>query len=186
MLTVIQTQPQPCVSLQQIKAHLRLDHTEDDDYLMHLIKVATTWVEDLIDSPLLNTTFVWQTTVPNSHSIGLSGVQSCRAVVVLPKQNIVELKRVVIIDSLGQKRQVNYKVQEEGGQMLVHLETLHKCFEIEFVAGYGERPEGVPSNLLQTVINHVACHYECRTGIDRDNYLSLLQMVHPYRRVGLS
>ncbi|AIK96415.1 head-tail connector protein [Candidatus Odyssella acanthamoebae] len=186
MLTVIQTQAQPCVSLQQIKAHLRLDHAEDDDYLIHLIKVATTWVEDLIDSPLLNTTFLWQTLVSESHPVGLSDVQRCRATVVLPKQNIVELKHVAIIDSLGQKRQVNYMVQEEAGRMIVHTETTYKCFEIEFVAGYGERPECVPPTLLQAVINHVACHYECRTGIDRDSYLALLQMVQPYKRVGLA
>ncbi|MBW8309838.1 MAG: head-tail connector protein [Candidatus Paracaedibacteraceae bacterium] len=186
MLTVIQTQAHPCVSLQQIKAHLRLDHSEDDDYLTHLIKVATDWVEEIIDSPLLNTTFIWQTVLSEPHIGGLTGVRSGRAALTLPKQNVIELKRIAIIDSSGQKRQVNYRIQEEGARTMVHANTTHRCFEIEFAAGFGERAESVPSPLLQAVITHVACHYECRTGIDRNDYLSLLQMVQPYRQVGLS
>ena len=46
MYDVIKKSEIPVVSLQQVKAHLRLDHAEDDDYLLHLITVATEWVEE--------------------------------------------------------------------------------------------------------------------------------------------
>ena len=58
MFDVIKRTETPVVSLQQVKAHLRLDHAEDDEYLLYLISVATEWVEELIESPLLTATYI--------------------------------------------------------------------------------------------------------------------------------
>ena len=40
------------VTLELLKAHLRVDDTEEDNYLEHLIEVAETSVEKLIQRPL--------------------------------------------------------------------------------------------------------------------------------------
>lgn len=175
MLSVIQSCDQICVSLQQIKAHLRLDHSEDDDYLIHLINVATTWVEEIIDSPLLDKTYLWQ----SSYLVN-------RMTVELPKQNVTAIKKVDKIKSSGLRQPIRYTEQEKYGRMMLVLDTAVSNFEIEFIAGFGNKPSSIPADIRQIIINHVAIHYDCRTGIDREDYLSLLRSLQPYRKMGLS
>lgn len=43
-LTVI-TPPDPVVSLDQAKRHLRIDHPDDDEYITGLLEVATGWID---------------------------------------------------------------------------------------------------------------------------------------------
>lgn len=183
MLTVIHSHDQTCVSLQQVKAQLRLDHPEDDDYLLHLIKAAGKWVEDMIDSPLLTSTFIWMTPGVEIKAVSLS---EDRRVLRLPLQNVVDVKRVTGIDHLGRRKPVRYKMQTDGNYLTLHVQTPSNHLEIEFSAGYGDRPDCVPESLRQAMMIHVACNYECRTGIDRKDYLSLLQMVQPYRPLRVS
>jgi uncharacterized phiE125 gp8 family phage protein len=177
MLTVTRSPEHLCISLQQIKAHLRLDHPDDDEYVMHLLKVATTWVEDQIESPLLATTFLWT----------LAEVKGVKGGALrLPKQAILEIERVTGIDRQGHRHPVAYQFCDQDGRILLSSGMSYKGMEIEFSAGYGERTDSVPEPLRQAVINHVACHYECRTGIDRKDYVSLMHLIQPYRRWGVS
>lgn len=171
MLEVVTKPDISVVSLQQVKAHLRLDHAEDDDYLIHLIAVATEWVEDLIESPLLTTTFI-------SHHPGATKIK-------LPRSYIQEVVSVTGIDRNNKRIDLKYTL--EGGENLTIclLQTPHEV-EIKFKAGFGVRPIDVPAQLRQAVINHVACSYECRTDLSKDHYLNLLRQVHPYRRIRLS
>jgi uncharacterized phiE125 gp8 family phage protein len=183
MLTVIDSHNQTCVSLQQVKAQLRLDHPDDDDYLLHLIKAASKWVEDMIDSPLLMSTFIWMVSISEMESIGISGN---RRVLRLPQQNIIDVKKVTVIDRSGHRKLVRHKVQIIDGEACLYVQATHGHLEIEFSAGYGDRPDCVPEPLRQVIITHVACNYEYRTGIDSKDYLSLLRMVQPYRRLRVS
>ncbi|MBX3487596.1 MAG: phage head-tail connector protein [Candidatus Paracaedibacteraceae bacterium] len=168
MYEVVTKPDTPVVSLQQVKAHLRLDHVDDDDYLLHLIYVAMGWVEDLIESPLLTATY---------------RIRSSKQRIHLPTQNLIGIVSVVGITSDGQRKSLPYNI-ERGSIVSVsrpypHIEVLYTC-------GFGDRPMDVPPPLRQVILNHVACHYECRTQISKEQYLMLLQLISPYRRVGLS
>ncbi|WP_010297171.1 head-tail connector protein [Candidatus Odyssella thessalonicensis] len=185
MLTVTQTHDHTCVSLQQVKAHLRLDHSEDDDYLLHLIQVATNWVEDTVNSPLLVTSYLWQQSLSSARNFNAKPLISNQISLVLPKQNVTDIKSVVLVGGGGARRAIAYKLREHLGQHIIHIAEVGEALEIEFTAGFGERPNCVPAILRQALINHVTCHYESRSGISRDDYLELLRMVQPYRRIGL-
>ncbi len=168
MYEVVTKSDTPVVSLQQVKAHLRLDHAEDDDYLLHLIQVAMGWVEDLIESPLLTATY---------------RIRSSKQSIQLPTQNLIDIVSVVGITPDGQRKSLHYNV-ERGS--IVSVSTSHSYIEVLYTCGFGERPMDVPPTLRQVILNHVACHYECRTQISKEQYLTLLQLIYPYRRVGLS
>ena len=171
MYDVIKKSEIPVVSLQQVKAHLRLDHAEDDDYLLHLITVATEWVEKLIESPLLTATYK---------------IKSLAKRIKLPTQNIVDIVSVVGIGADGKKCSLNLYNVEVSSKISVIVNCLYPSIEVTYTCGFGDRPKDVPAPLRQAIINHVACHYECRTEISKEQYLVLLQLVHPYRKVGLS
>lgn len=175
MLSVIKSQDQLCVSLQQVKAHLRLDHCDDDDYLAFLIKGATAWLEDMIGSPLLSTSYLWQTTVKTDP-----------AMISLPKQNIICVKRVSTLGCNGKSQTIPYKIEDYAGQLSLSVYRCISNLEVEFTAGFGDRTDNVPASLRQALINHVVCHYESRTGIDRQDYLALMQLIQPYIQMGLS
>jgi uncharacterized phiE125 gp8 family phage protein len=171
MYDVVKKSEIPVISLQQVKAHLRLDHAEDDDYLLHLITVATEWVEELIESPLLTATYK---------------VKSAAKRIKLPHQNIIDIVSVVGIGADRKKRSLSLYDVEVGSKVSVIVNSLYPSIEVTYTCGFGDRPKDVPAPLRQAVINHVACHYECRTEISKEQYLMLLQLVHPYRKVGLS
>lgn len=171
MFDVIKRTETPVVSLQQVKAHLRLDHAEDDEYLLYLINVATEWVEELIESPLLTATYI---------------VKSSAKRIKLPTQRVIDVISVIGVGTDGKKRSLNFYDVEVGSKISVIVNSLYPSVEVTYTCGFGDRPKDVPAPLRQAIINHVACHYECRTEISKEQYLMLLQLVHPYRKVGLS
>jgi uncharacterized phiE125 gp8 family phage protein len=170
MYEVIKKSELPVISLQQVKSHLRLDHADDDEYLLYLISVATEWVEELIESPLLTAT----------HALRSSS-QEIR----LPMQNVIDIISVVGIRDDGMRRALKYSV-EVASKVSVSVNSAYPTIEITYTCGFGERPKDIPAPLRQAIMNHVACHYDCRTEISKEQYLMLLQLVHPYRKVGLS
>lgn len=56
------TPAEPVVSIQQVRAHLRLSHTDQDAYIIHLMNVATTEVEQLLGGNYKLGTQTWRTT----------------------------------------------------------------------------------------------------------------------------
>lgn len=56
MLTLLKDSEIDVVSLAEVKAHLRLDHAEDD-YLTTLIKSATNYVENYLGKTLISKTW---------------------------------------------------------------------------------------------------------------------------------
>lgn len=157
------------VSLQQVKAHLRLDHAEDDEYLMHLIGVATEWVEEVIEAPLLTTTYV-----------ATSGAGK----IILPKQYVQEVISVIGVARNRVRTALKYTLESDS-HLAIMTTTNCPQVEIKFAAGFGARPTDVPALLRQAILNHVTCFYEHRTEISKDQYLTLLQLVHPYRKLRL-
>lgn len=170
MYDVIKKSEIQVVSLQQVKAHLRLDHAEDDDYLLHLITVATEWVEELIESPLLTAT----------HQVRSSSKE-----IRLPMQNVIDIQSVIGITTTGKRREIKYSIMN-GSKITVSVHSLCPTVEVTYTCGFGDRPKYVPAPLRQVIMNHVACNYECRTEVSKEQYLMLLQLIHPYRKVGLS
>jgi hypothetical protein len=62
MLTVLKPAEIEVVSLVEVKAHLRLDHSFEDDYLLMVIQAATQSVETYLGKSLISRTWqlLWQ------------------------------------------------------------------------------------------------------------------------------
>lgn len=178
------------VSLQQVKAQLRLDHPDDDDHLIHLIKSATQWVENYIGKCLLSQT--WSQSWRGSGGVGrgLSHRQERKSRFFLGKSPLLDVKSVILVAPNNLRQEVLfYAVKEEAGRSYVKLKYPlpdSHILEIKFISGYGGRPDDIPGDIHQAIIVYVSCLYEHRTGIDRSDLLSIYGLLNPHRAMRLS
>lgn len=172
MLTIIKP-PSEVVGLQEIKAHLRLDHAEEDDYLMQLIRSATDLVENFIGRSLLIRTYqkIWSPSedLKNVHKISLN----------FPP--LVEVMSVTGIGRGNQRRAIKrYLVQMIKQVPFIEVFPFDfQAIEVVYQAGYGHHPATVPSLIRQGICMTVAQMYENRLLSSLN--LNIQQMLHPYR-----
>jgi uncharacterized phiE125 gp8 family phage protein len=181
MLEKLEKSHQLCVSLQQVKAQLRLDTADDDAYLEQLIQSGTTWVENHIGRSLMAQTWRLAVKLPLSYNLKCKGIK-------IPKTPLLALRSVICIPKDRRHRHNMMKdttLQEEGDHTLLFVKRWPNegegIMEIIFTAGYGERPDDVPADIRQAILNHVTCLYEHRTGIARKDLLGIYDLLHPYR-----
>lgn len=184
MLERLDTHDQLCLSLQHIKAQLRLDHAEDDDYLLQLMKSGTAWVENHLGRCLLKQT--WRLTKNTSDL----PIKRGKGILKIPKSPLLSIDRVRAIEiPHTQDRDIlNYTIQWNCDRSTISVPSPHFDGKIEvvFTTGYGERPSDIPADIRQAILNHITCIYEERQGIDRKNLLGIYDLLQPYRLLRLS
>lgn len=191
MLTKLTNADQLLVSLQQVKAQLRLDHADDDDHLIHLINSATAWVENTIGKCLLKQNWC-QTWKRREGTIdgGLSGRQDAKRVFYLGKGPLLDIRSVTMVSADNQRMNIQlFTLHESEGR--AHLRLKYPLpdshhLEVVYSAGFGDRPDDVPPDLRQALLIYVSSLYEHRTGIDRADLLCLYGLLNPHRVMRLS
>ena len=88
----------------------------------------------------------------------------------------MDVKSVILVAPNNHRQEVLfYTVKEEAGRSYVKLKyplPESHSLEINFVSGYGGRPDDIPGDIRQAIIVYVSCLYEHRTGIDRSDSVS--------------
>jgi uncharacterized phiE125 gp8 family phage protein len=179
MLEKLEGSDQLPVSLQQVKAQLRLDHPDDDEHLVHLIKTGIAWIESYLGKGLLKQTWrqVWQ---------GAQVGEACRERnrIYLGKAPLLNIVSVVSLSPQGDRKSVPYTLGERGGRPFILLKnTLSDTHGLEMVyqVGFGERPDDIPADIRQALLVYVSCLYESRTMIPRGDLLGIYTLLNPYR-----
>ena len=179
------TQP---VTLNQIKQHLRLDHTSDDDYLTELTGAATAHIEAHIGHCLINRTLRQYVDVlpsertisvkawPVSEILSITGYDTDGEPDVLPA-NAYTLKNL------------NGIAQVEIGNE-ASFENFINGLEIDFVSGHGDSSLDVPSNIIRAILVLIAHWYEFRGTLPAGDETALIpqgidKLLAPVRRVRL-
>ncbi len=191
MLIKLTNADQLAVSLQQVKAQLRLDHADDDDHLIHLIKSATAWVENAVGKCLLKKDWcqIWKRKEGSANS-GISGYQDPKRVFYLGKGPVLGIKSVTMVSVNHHRMDIQlFTLHEWEGRASIRLkyplpDSHH--LEVVYSAGFGDRPDDVPPDLRQALLIYVSSLYEHRTGIDRADLLCLYGLLSPYRSMRLS
>lgn len=163
MLTRIKTSEVLPVSLTEVKAHLRLDHAHEDEYLCFLIQASTGFIEQYLGRSLLAQSWrlTWQIEETQTTQLSLNQKDIC--FVSLPYPPLRRIISVYRLLSTGEKKSLKRHRLEVNHQIpkLVFAQSL-ETIEIEFETGYGDYPKDIPSVIRQAILMNVADFYENR------------------------
>ena len=148
------------VSLVQIKRHLRLDHAEDDEYLLELSQAATLHVEAVVGQFLITRTVrQYIDDIPASRSTCLE---------VWPIKLIQEVRGYDIYGNPNVILAENYRLDNriEPAALVLNANVNFNAFcngiEVDMIVGYGETGIDVPSNISRAILVLIAHWYEFR------------------------
>jgi len=154
------------VTLAEVKALARVDHSEDDALLESRIKVARESVERRCGIAMLTQTLKLVT-----DGFGSAGLQ-------LPRPPLQSVTSIVYKDPRHEAVTLapsEYLVRGAGGSAFVLPATswpttdgLFGAVEVTYVAGYGDAPDDVPEPLREAVKQIVAHLYDNPTGASVD------------------
>lgn len=172
------------VTLEEVKAWLKLETTDEDSTLLQLIGTARQMVEHYTSRALLAQTWRLVTTTPLALPF-----------VVLPKAPTLKLLSAALQDDAGHETPLDLEgLWLDGdsdpqrlvmGATSLAGETGRGRVRFDLVFGYGEEAASVPDALRQAVLVMVAQAYEQRGAPDTPSVYPALALLAPYclRRV---
>lgn len=178
------------LTVDEVKAHLRIDHCHEDMLLASLIASSRLHIEAALDLALISQSWSWTLDAwPDSHvlELPLRPVHSVEAIRVAAENGTkVQLSpdRFLVDGAIFSSRIIS----TSGGWPQPSVPALG--IEVAFTAGFGGEPSDVPQPIRQALLMLVAHWYEHREpvaiGTDAaripDTVSALLM---PYRRVRL-
>lgn len=187
MLTRIKAAEILPVGISEVKAHLRLDHAHEDEYLIALIQSAAGFVEEYLGRSLLTQVWrlVWEKEkpYPPQLSTGLGDISSAQ-LAYPPFRTIISVNRLL---PNGSKQPIRRHCLELNHQIprLVFAES-HEPVEIVYEAGYGEKPTDIPPAIRHAILMFVADFYEHRESESQGPNAIARDMLDTYRIVRLA
>lgn len=189
LVTPPQTTP---VSLAEAKAHLRVDHDDDDELITAMIAAATDHVDGW--SGVLGRALVTQT--------WRQDFDCFHACLRLPLAPAVSITAVKYVDPDGVEQTVdsnNYELRSDGDGPYVQFFTTFaapaislegKAVSVTYVAGYGEADD-VPAPIRHAMLLMIGHWYDNReaavvtSGTAQPLPMAVDALLAPYRRVGV-
>jgi hypothetical protein len=191
-----------CVTLEELKAHLRIDFHDQDALLNMSISAARVFIEEYLNRSLLNKTFeLWL----NSDELGAlsakdwAGVRHGSIAEIAGNSTINlrtgKVQQIVHVKSYGQGNDEldfdssNYFLDEvsEPGRIVLNYGATWptdlryiNALKIRFKAGYGTSPSSVPAPLLNAV-KFLAAHFYDEGCDDCNVPKSVFMLLNPYR-----
>lgn len=162
------------VSLAEVKAYLRLDHTDDDDLINDLIEAARDAAEMYLRQSLITQTWLltYDDNIPFHVDLPHGPTQSVVSLVAEAEDT-----STTTVNAQAYKLLANDVLRVEG---YVHSHKIH----ITYVTGFGDAPADVPAPIRQGMIHHVGMMIESRENL-QDLPGGVIGLYAPYRKVGL-
>jgi uncharacterized phiE125 gp8 family phage protein len=143
------------VSLEETKAHLRIEHKEEDAYLEHLIETATEHVQDYLNRSLLQQKIFYKA-YGKFREDGLLEVR-------LPRPNITSIESVIgIRGGIGRYSVKRFHLLHENVSPRLVAYTTDPVLEVTYYSGYGLYPKHIPAPVKHGVLQFIAELYEKR------------------------
>lgn len=190
---VLVTPPESDVlALADVKAHLRVDHDDDDDLIGGLISAALAYVEGwrgVTGRALISQT--WSESLPYfSHKLPLrlGPVQSITSVTYFDLNEVSQTVPTGVY-RLHSAAGRGYLVQRDG-QSWPSAFSRDDAVTVTYVAGYGADADAVPADLLQGMRLLIAHWYENREAVVTGTIATSMPIAADailgrYRRTGL-
>lgn len=181
---------QKVLSLDQVKAHCRVDHNDDDTLLERLIDVVTSYLDGysgILRRCLINQT--WRQKLCDWPQ---------GSVIYLPLSSVSEVS-IRYTDSNGSEQSVNdeeYKILDDHCSSFIYFKDsfsrpqLSDEASIDFVSGYGPTSEAVPDAIKHAMLLLIGHYYENReasmVGVSvTDLPMGVNALLNPFRRLKL-
>jgi uncharacterized phiE125 gp8 family phage protein len=179
------------VSLAEAKLHLRIDHADEDVFILALISAARLHLEHVLGRAFITQGWLYLFDAwPAGHSVNLplAPVQSIVSVKVYDSADVAETlsPALYLLDGLS----VPPRLVRRTPSAFAKPGRPANGIEVSFISGHGSLAAEVPAPLRQAVLLLVAHWYEHRQPVeigDRSEVLpaSVLDLVAPYRRLDL-
>lgn len=150
------------VTLVDVKAHLRLDHSSEDELLAGLIRAAREEVERTTGMALLDQQ--WRQLLDRWPRDG------CAVLAIHPVREILSVTAFGTEGEASLLDPADYQADLVSRPARIHFATpaqplrAMNGIEIDFTAGFGEAGTDVPDLLRRAIVTLVAHWYEFRTG----------------------
>lgn len=170
------------ITLAQVKSHLRLDHADEDEYLDFLIQGATEAVQHHIGRSLMMHT--WQKVYyPNqSYSNRMSKQPILPILLSLPYPPFVRIIQIVGCKTGGMPQEIkNYQLKFNGDLAVIEINQPLVKIDVTYEAGYGDRPETIPADIRQVILQLVGLFYQKRQSFPLSDEPYLASLMQPYR-----
>lgn len=170
------------ITLAQVKEHLRLDYMDEDDYLNFLIQSATEAVQNYIGRSLINQT--WQKIYYHQpkYNNQITPQPFIPILLSLPYPPFVKINSIMGME-LGKIQQEirKYDLKFNGDLPVVEINQPFVKIEVIYEAGYGDRPETVPADIRQVILQLVGLFYQKRQSFPLTDEPYLAGLMQPYR-----
>ena len=155
MLKIIEKPEIAVVTLEEVKVHLRIEHSEEDAYLVHLIDTATQYIEQYTNRSLLNQKLQYT----KQACLRTDGLYELR----LPRPDIVEICHVFEIRAdVGRFTVKRYHLIDTDISPKLITYAQSNMFEVTYISGYGIYPKHIPAPIRHAILQVVADLYENR------------------------
>lgn len=151
------------LTLAEVKAHLRLDGSDEDDLIVSLVKVAREYLERTGGLCLMTGTFrLYLDDWPTG------------GVIQIARGPVQAIESVTVYDADGVAASVSLdghrldRVSQPARLMLnrfVNAGSGINGIEIDFTAGFGDTPTDVPDTLKRAMLMHIAHMFEWRGAV---------------------
>lgn len=170
------------ITLAQVKSHLRLDHAEEDDYLVFLIQGATEAVQNHIGRSLILHT--WQKVYYHSqcYSQRISKQSTLPILLSLPYPPFIKINKIVGNKGGEIQQEIkNYQIKFNGDLAIVEINQPWIKIDVTYEAGYGDRPDTIPADIRQVILQLVGLFYQKRQSFPLSDEPYLASLMQPYR-----
>ncbi|MCX7973745.1 MAG: head-tail connector protein [Candidatus Aminicenantes bacterium] len=169
------------VSLEEAKAYLKVDTTDDDMLIASLISVAEATIEKFTGRKLLTSEFAYM--------LDMAG-----DIILIPYSPLQEITKIETVASSGAVTDVSSEIYEvdisrdQVGRIRLKPGNSwpdHRCFASFIIrgrAGYGDTPDKVPSPLKVAILVALAILYENRGAVESQKLQDAISaLCWPYR-----
>jgi len=185
-ITIISKPAIEPVTLDEAKAHLKVDTTGDDALIGGLISTARTRVEWHIKRALITQSWThWRDDWP---ACGVLEIP------LPPLQAVTSITTYAMNDAASVLDAGTYQVDtasmpgraalKAGVAPPLDLRALN-CAAVAFRAGYGDTGSDVPADLRQAILQIVACHYANRGDISVEPPAEAFALMQAYRVISI-
>ena len=204
-LIVISPPTDDPITLEEAKAHLRVTHIYEDDYILSLIRAATTTIEDHTDRRLITQTLEYtRDELERPLLLGSTTLTGTRPIIlpVAPIQSILTFSYLdadsvtnYLYDSVGSPENTTGVVVDlrstparilplSGGTWPTPL-TQGNSVAVRLIAGYGDSGESVPSSLKHAIMLLAGHWFQHRSSVGDDKMMEIPHgiewIINPYK-----